>query len=665
MASALMAAGSRLPALATSMGPYGLGAASLGAGGAAVATAGGSEALFWNPAAMPGGGQDLGYFGGFGGPLESVQQDLAFSGPVDKGIYAGLLMGDQTFPGADNYHEDLLGAGLSAGIGRWLSVGMVQKLEYANPGALRGWAMDAGCLLGIPLGGTWRLRLGAAASDVFSSLVWGTGLSEDQASVDRVGAAIEAAPGDWLSFEQDGLDQQGNGGLEQWRAGIQVSLFKEALQLRAGATRAEQGSLYTTAGLGAYMPWTGRSLEGDYAIMVPSGGLSVGATRQLIDVQWRFDVEKPLVRAALAQELKDSRGRVRMARIAMAAGPPDVQAWTLTIRDRHGKPVHVMTGSGPLPSGVVWDGKDDTGKPVPADGLSYLLRATRSTGAVVEHHALLAPAADLGLEQALVGDEGADLGVRGGPQAGAVKSRVLLKGASDLAVTQADFDLSGISGANDSQSWELRIVDASGRTVRKFGGRGRPPKSVRWEGTNDLGQPVAESLGTSFEVRVISQEGQERVAAAAPVVSESRFADMERQAPEKEQEQRPAPQAACGVDPKTHQVLCTLYFGRDESELTDSDRDVLMAAADEARQDKVTNARIDGFSDHEGDRAREDQLSQERADVVLKFLVARKLGWQRVTAQGWADTRPVADSDTVGGRARNRRVELRMDNPAR
>jgi flagellar motor protein MotB len=49
----------------------------------------------------------------------------------------------------------------------------------------------------------------------------------------------------------------------------------------------------------------------------------------------------------------------------------------------------------------------------------------------------------------------------------------------------------------------------------------------------------------------------------------------------------------------------------------------------------------------------------------MKALLNAGVAFSSVTARGWADTRPVADSDEEGGRARNRRVELRFITPGR
>jgi len=52
------------------------------------------------------------------------------------------------------------------------------------------------------------------------------------------------------------------------------------------------------------------------------------------------------------------------------------------------------------------------------------------------------------------------------------------------------------------------------------------------------------------------------------------------------------------------------------------------------------------------------ELSAGRAGAVIRYLESRGLPSARLSASGYADTRPVGSNDTRQGRARNRRVEL-------
>lgn len=58
------------------------------------------------------------------------------------------------------------------------------------------------------------------------------------------------------------------------------------------------------------------------------------------------------------------------------------------------------------------------------------------------------------------------------------------------------------------------------------------------------------------------------------------------------------------------------------------------------------------------------ELSGARAGSVVRYFEANGVAKDRLRAIGYADTRPIADNGTAGGRASNRRVELVMDIPA-
>jgi chemotaxis protein MotB len=52
------------------------------------------------------------------------------------------------------------------------------------------------------------------------------------------------------------------------------------------------------------------------------------------------------------------------------------------------------------------------------------------------------------------------------------------------------------------------------------------------------------------------------------------------------------------------------------------------------------------------------ELSTARASMVVRFLIARGVDAQRLSASGYADLRPIASNATALGRAENRRVEI-------
>jgi outer membrane protein OmpA-like peptidoglycan-associated protein len=65
-----------------------------------------------------------------------------------------------------------------------------------------------------------------------------------------------------------------------------------------------------------------------------------------------------------------------------------------------------------------------------------------------------------------------------------------------------------------------------------------------------------------------------------------------------------------------------------------------------------------GYTDSTGTRARNMELSQDRARVVRDYLVSRGIPKDLIKAQGKGPEEPVSENATVEGRALNRRVEI-------
>jgi OOP family OmpA-OmpF porin len=65
---------------------------------------------------------------------------------------------------------------------------------------------------------------------------------------------------------------------------------------------------------------------------------------------------------------------------------------------------------------------------------------------------------------------------------------------------------------------------------------------------------------------------------------------------------------------------------------------------------------IEGHTDSAGDDQHNLQLSQQRAENVIKHLVDYGIHPSRLKAEGYGESRPIADNSTVEGRQKNRRV---------
>ncbi|MES2639808.1 MAG: OmpA family protein [Myxococcota bacterium] len=68
--------------------------------------------------------------------------------------------------------------------------------------------------------------------------------------------------------------------------------------------------------------------------------------------------------------------------------------------------------------------------------------------------------------------------------------------------------------------------------------------------------------------------------------------------------------------------------------------------------------RIEGHTDDVGNDTFNLELSQDRADSVMAYLVAKAIDPSRLTAGGFGETRPVGDNKSSKGRSANRRIEF-------
>ena len=93
-------------------------------------------------------------------------------------------------------------------------------------------------------------------------------------------------------------------------------------------------------------------------------------------------------------------------------------------------------------------------------------------------------------------------------------------------------------------------------------------------------------------------------------------------------------------------------------------RGVLDNFGESLRGDPNARIRVVGHTDSSGPESVNSLLSVERARSVRDYLVTRGVPATRVETAGRGENEPVADNATEAGRARNRRVEIYLSEPA-
>jgi len=69
---------------------------------------------------------------------------------------------------------------------------------------------------------------------------------------------------------------------------------------------------------------------------------------------------------------------------------------------------------------------------------------------------------------------------------------------------------------------------------------------------------------------------------------------------------------------------------------------------------------IDGHTDNTGSDEVNNPLSVQRAEGTKKYLVSKGVDAVRLMTKGFGSTQPVADNETEEGRAKNRRIEIKI-----
>jgi outer membrane protein OmpA-like peptidoglycan-associated protein len=121
--------------------------------------------------------------------------------------------------------------------------------------------------------------------------------------------------------------------------------------------------------------------------------------------------------------------------------------------------------------------------------------------------------------------------------------------------------------------------------------------------------------------------------------------------------------AFASVKQETRGMVITLsgsvLFVSNKSDLLPGAQIKLNDVADAlTKQDSESKIVVEGHTDSQGGAPYNQTLSQQRAQVVRDYLVSRGIAQDRVTAQGFGLTRPIADNASAEGRANNRRVEI-------
>jgi len=110
----------------------------------------------------------------------------------------------------------------------------------------------------------------------------------------------------------------------------------------------------------------------------------------------------------------------------------------------------------------------------------------------------------------------------------------------------------------------------------------------------------------------------------------------------------------------SEELFRTVYFESGKDTFTNETVKALDSAFNMLRKYTYRNFSIEGHTDNIGDYNMNLDLSKRRADAIKNYFTNRGIDSKYLTAVGYGESKPVASNSTESGRAKNRRVDIKV-----
>jgi len=113
---------------------------------------------------------------------------------------------------------------------------------------------------------------------------------------------------------------------------------------------------------------------------------------------------------------------------------------------------------------------------------------------------------------------------------------------------------------------------------------------------------------------------------------------------------------------KVNKAAKNIFFATGSAKLLAKSYKSLKEVAQILKDSSTYKIDIDGYTDITGSADKNQVLSENRANSVKQYLISNGVDESRITATGHGINDPIADNKTAAGRAKNRRVEMKLRN---
>jgi len=107
--------------------------------------------------------------------------------------------------------------------------------------------------------------------------------------------------------------------------------------------------------------------------------------------------------------------------------------------------------------------------------------------------------------------------------------------------------------------------------------------------------------------------------------------------------------------------LDDVLFDFDKSTIKPEAEQILDRLVAFMNENKGSKVALSGFTDNVGTEAYNLKLSDRRWMSVRDYVAKKGVEGGRVSGQGFGESKPIADNKTAEGRAKNRRVEIKVN----
>jgi outer membrane protein OmpA-like peptidoglycan-associated protein len=121
------------------------------------------------------------------------------------------------------------------------------------------------------------------------------------------------------------------------------------------------------------------------------------------------------------------------------------------------------------------------------------------------------------------------------------------------------------------------------------------------------------------------------------------------------------PDVPANVTKSLGTIAPTVSFGNNNATLTTKSMTSLDRLVTLLNENPTMHIRIEGHTSNVGDAEDLEELSEDRAKAVEAYLISKGIDEDRIDTKGYGGTMPIADNTTAAGRARNQRIEIKLN----